>query len=311
MTEHPPLVSIVGPTAVGKTELSIEVANRLKGEIVSADSRLFYRGMDIGTAKPTNEQLSRVPHHLINVSDPDERWSLARFRRAAMEAIESIHQKSRLPIVVGGTGQYQKALLEGWRPPPRPPDDSIRKQYRSMAREHGPAELHERLKQVDPRRAEEIDPRNVRRVIRALEIYEFTGKPPSEFLARVPPPFRIQVVGLTLPRDHLYQRIDRRIERMFQAGFIQEVQSLLDQGYDPNLPAMSAIGYRQVIDYLQGKITLEEAKGEIKRLTRKFVRRQANWFKLEDPEIRWFQKAPGVAEEVVQFLKGWLKDLIY
>ncbi len=174
------LVAIIGPTAVGKTEASIAVAEALEAEIVSADSRLIYRGMDIGTAKPSPEQLALIPHYLINIAEPEESWSLAKFKRAADGAIAKVQERGRLPLLVGGAGQCVTAILEGWLPPPKAPDNSIRSTFESLAAEHGPLSLHARLEEVDPATAQEIDPANVRRVARALEVYELTGTPLSE-----------------------------------------------------------------------------------------------------------------------------------
>ena len=181
------LVAIVGPTAVGKTELSIAVAKALQAEIISADSRLIYRGMDIGTAKPSPEQLAQVPHHLIDIAEPEQSWSLAKFMQAADAAIAGVQERKRLPLLVGGTGQYVTAILEGWAPPPIAADDSIRTRYEDFAAEQGISALHSQLKEVDPSSAARIDPQNVRRVARALEVYELTGTPPSEQRRSTPP----------------------------------------------------------------------------------------------------------------------------
>lgn len=308
MTERIPVVVLVGPTAVGKTETAIRLAERLEGEIVSADSRLLYRGMDIGTAKPTPDQRARVPHHLIDVADPKEPWSLALYQQAALQALRAIHARGRLPFLVGGTGQYVRAVVEGWSPPPRPPDDRLRRELEAFAAEHGPEALHRRLAQVDPARAAEIDPRNVRRVVRALEIYELTGVPPSRLRRKEPPPLDPLWVGLTLPRPELYTRIDERIDRMLASGWLEEVRRLLSSGLSPDSPAMSAIGYRQLARHLQGELSLEEAVREIRRVTRQFVRRQANWFKPDDPRIHWFEARPGVEEQIEPLIRRWLAD---
>ncbi len=304
----PPVIALIGPTAVGKTALSLVLAEALNGEIVSADSRLFYRGMDIGTAKPTVEERMRVPHHLIDVADPDVSWSLARFCKAAFEAITQIHKRGRLPLIVGGTGQYITALLEGWDPPSQPADDQVRLELQAFADEQGIQALHQRLAQVDPEMAKCIDARNVRRVIRALEIFESTGKLPSTLRRKQPPPFRILRIGLTLPRGELYARIDVRIDRMLKDGLVEEVQDLLEQGVPPDVPAMSAIGYRQIVEYLQGEITLEEAVQLIRRASRVFVRRQSNWFKADDPQIHWFESRPDVESAILDFVRRWLEQ---
>ena len=284
-----PLVVIVGPTAVGKTDISIRLAERLNGEIVSADSRLFYRGMDIGTAKPTLEERRGVPHHLIDVADPGNTWSLALFQQAAAEAIAAIHARAHLPMLVGGTGQYIHAVTHGWSPPVTSPDTQLREELQARAEQNGYLVLHSELEKLDPTAAGKIDPRNVRRTIRALEVIRLTGIKFSEQRRQAESPYRLLTIGLTRPRPELYARVDARIEAMFAAGLLDEVQRLLDSGCSPHLPTLSAIGYRECIQVLQGSMDLEQAKIEMRRLTRIFVRRQANWFKLDDPSIHWFE----------------------
>lgn len=300
------LVAILGPTAVGKTELSLHLAERLDGEIVSADSRLVYRGMDIGTAKPSPAERARVPHHLIDVAEPDETWSLATFREAALMAIAGIQDRGRLPFLVGGTGQYLTAILEGWSPPALPAEAHLRSELQAYAAGHGSEALHRRLQKVDPQSAGRIDPRNVRRVVRALEIWTLTGQPASGQGGRRPPPFRSLRLGLTLPRSELYARVDARIDRMIEAGLVDEVRRLLNRGLSPDVPSMSAIGYRQIAEHLRGETSLEEAVRRIRRATRQFVRRQANWFKPEDPRIRWLTPRPDVEEEIERLVRQWL-----
>ena len=284
-----PLFILVGPTAVGKTKLAIQLAERVNGEIVSADSRLFYRGMDIGTAKPTLEERARVPHHLVDVADPDEIWSLAVFQQKATEAIAGIHARGKLPFLVGGTGQYVRAVTEGWTPPEVEPDPRLRGVLERLAEEKGKYWLHEGLKRIDPTSAAKIDARNLRRTVRALEVIMTTGRSFSHQRGQSDSPYSLLVIGLKRPRVELYKRIDERIEAMFAAGFVDEVKSLLDKGYSPELPTLSAIGYRECIRVVNGQLSVEQAKVEIKRATRIFVRRQANWFKEDDPNIHWFE----------------------
>ncbi len=302
-----PLIVILGPTAVGKTEISIRLAERLHGEIVSADSRLFYRGMDIGTAKPTLAERCRVPHHLIDVADPQETWSLALFQQKAREAIAQIHQRGRLAFLVGGTGQYLRAVTQGWRPPAIPPNPQLRRALERWAEEIGAQGLHARLARLDPAAAAKIDPRNLRRTVRALEVIFQSGRPFSAQRGEGDTPYDVLSLGLTLPRPELYARIDQRVERMIQAGLVEEVQQLLQRGLPPDAPALSAIGYRQIVAYLQGQMDLETAITEIKRATRTLVRRQANWFKAHDPHIRWFTVNENTIEEMEREINAWLR----
>jgi len=285
-----PLILIVGPTAVGKTEIAIQLAERMNGEIVSADSRLFYRGMDIGTAKPTPEERARLPHHLIDIANPDEILSLAVFQQKAREAIAEIHTRKKLPFLVGGTGQYIRAVTQGWSPPEVSPNPRLRNELERMKEERGILWLHDKLGALDARAADTIDPRNVRRTIRALEVIMTTGRKFSEQRGQTDSsPYHLLTFGLTRPRAELYARVDARIEAMFANGFLEEVKGLLEKGYSPALPTLSAIGYRECVALLEGKITVEEAKQLIRRATRVFVRRQANWFKESDPNILWFR----------------------
>lgn len=283
-----PLVVIVGPTAVGKTSVSIALAERLDGEIVSADSRLLYRGMDIGTAKPTPEEKRGVSHHLIDVAPPNEIWSLAVYQQNAYQVIDQIHARGKLPFLVGGTGQYIRAIFEGWQIPPQAPDPGLREALNHWAEEIGAEAFHRRLKVLDREAAEQIDYRNVRRVVRAMEVVLRTGVRFSDLRRKQECPYHPIILGISRPREELFQRIDQRIDLMLKAGLVEEVSGLLEAGYTADLPTMSAIGYGEIIQYLQGEISYEEAVALIKRSTRIFVRRQANWFKPNDPRIHWF-----------------------
>jgi len=307
MPERIPLVAIIGPTAVGKTQTAIGVAEALQGEIVSADSRLLYRGMDIGTAKPSSEERERVPHHLIDVTTPDRPWTMARYLAEAQRTIKAVHQRGSLPILVGGTGQYVQAVLEGWDPPPAG-SENIRARWRAYLEKEGSEALHARLGELDPESAAKIDHRNVRRVIRALEICELTGEPANSQKKKSPPPYSVLKIGLIRPRSELYARIDVRIDGMLERGLVDEVKGLLEEGYSPELPALSAIGYRQVIDALQGECTMEQAIASVRKLTRQFVRRQANWWKPDDPSIRWHTVDEGVVDAVLNSVSAWLSS---
>lgn len=301
-----PLVAIVGPTAVGKTEWSLVLAEALDGEIVSADSRLVYRGMDIGTAKPSPAEMARVPHHLIDILDPGETLGLAEFQRLAREAIDGIHTRGRLPLLVGGTGQYVWALLEGWTAPPVPADPARRTALEAEAARIGHEALHARLAALDPDAAAIIDPRNVRRTIRALEVIEATGCPFSAQRRKVPPPYTTFIAGLRRPRAELYARIDARVDAMMAAGLPEEVAGLAARGYGWELPSMSGVGYRQLGYYLRGEMGLAEAVTLIKRETRRFVRHQSNWFRKDDARIRWFDAGHDGPEELVRAVRKWL-----
>jgi tRNA dimethylallyltransferase len=301
-----PLILLIGPTAVGKTELAIQLAGRLNGEIVSADSRLFYRGMDIGTAKPMPEEQARIPHHLIDIVNPDETLSLAVFQEKAHETIAAIHKRGKPPFLVGGTGQYIRAVTEGWTPPEVVPDDRLRDELGRLALNHiegmedekGAKWLHTKLEMLDPEAASKIDARNVRRTIRALEVILTTGRKFSEQRIQSESPYHLITIGLIRPRPELYERVDQRIEAMFANRFVDEVKGLLEKGYSPTLPSMSAIGYRECVRVVRGELTEEQAKTEMRRVTRVFVRRQANWFKESDPSIYWYPVKDGVIDEI-------------
>jgi tRNA dimethylallyltransferase len=303
-----PLVIIVGPTGVGKTFVSLEVAPFFNGEIISADSRLFYRGMDIGTAKPSLVEREKIPHHLIDISEPDETWNLARFQAAAKREIKSIQGRGHLPFLVGGTGQYIHALIQGWSPPKVKPDLEYRRQLENNATEMGFLWLYDQLKNLDPEAAERMDPRNVRRTIRALEVIQATGRKFSDQKKVKGNPCRTLIVGLFLDRDVLYNRIDSRINTMLENGLPQEVSQLVATGFSSDLPSMSAIGYKECAEYLSGKITMEEVELIMKRRTRAYVRRQANWFKMTDPQIKWFNAedrylVEKIKKEITNFLE--------
>ncbi|MCK4801290.1 MAG: tRNA (adenosine(37)-N6)-dimethylallyltransferase MiaA [Anaerolineales bacterium] len=303
-----PLIVIVGPTAVGKTEISLRVAECLRGEIISADSRLFYRGMDIGTAKPTREDQNRVPHHLIDVASPDQEWSLAVYLPKAIAVIQQIQQRKNIPFLVGGTGQYIQAIVEGWEIPAIKPDPRLRKAIQRWAGQIGIEGIRERLKALDPIAAEGIDGPNLRRMIRALEVIFSSGKRFSDQKTKSGSQFHIFQLGLIRPREELFQLIDLRINHMLEQGLVNEVQALLDAGFSPELSSMSAIGYKQIIKHLTGEISLDEAIRQIKSKTRNYVRQQANWFQIEDPGIRWFSASTDPTEEIIVEIQHFLSQ---
>ena len=285
---QPKVLVVLGPTAVGKTAWSIRLGRAFDGEIISADSRQIYRYMDIGTAKAGEAQQALVPHHLTGVVDPDQELTLAHYKQLAEDLIDEIWSRGRLPILSGGTGLYIRAVLEGWTVPKVPPNPALRSRLQEEAERKGHESLHARLVAVDPASASRIDARNVRRVIRALEVYYETGSPISRLQKKVPPSYRVLKIGLTMPREALYQRIDRRVDRMIEQGLEEEVRWLVERGYDYDLPAMSGLGYQQIGAYLRGEIGLEESVERIKTKTHRFVRHQYNWFRLSDSTIHWF-----------------------
>ncbi len=304
---HLSVVVLLGPTGVGKTPLAVELAQALGGEIVSADSRQVYRGMDIGTAKPTPAQRAAVPHHLLDMVDPDAIFTLADFCEQARAAIEDIAGRGRLPFLVGGTGQYLAAMLEGWKVPRIPPQPELRARLRREAQEKGVETLYRRLQEVDPEAAAHILPGNLRRIIRALEVYEVTGVPFSRQRGREKPPYNYLVLGLTMERPALYERVDRRAEDMVRQGLVEEVQSLLARGYGWDLPSMSGLGYIQFRPYLEGRYSLEEALARLKYDTHAFIRHQYTWFR-RLPVQRWFD-AGRTAEwgSVLPFLRARIR----
>ncbi len=289
----PNLIVIIGPTAVGKTSLAIELAQHLDGEIISADSRLFYRGMDIGTAKPSREQLQAVPHHLIDVIDPDEEWGLAQFQQAAYAAISDINARGKLPFLVGGSGQYIRAITQGWTPPAIEPNLELREVLERWGEEIGVEQLHQKLERIDPEAATKMDNRNLRRLVRAFEVIFQSGRLFSTQRERDEVSYSIFQLGLIRSRASLYARIDQRLESMLAQGWEAEVERLFQSGYSTDLPSMSAIGYAQLGEVARGKIERDEALRIIKQKSHAFVRRQANWFKAEDPSIHWFDLDQG------------------
>lgn len=282
------LVVICGPTASGKTALALRLAEHFAVEIISADSRQVYRRMDIGTAKATAEERALVRHHLVDVVDPDEDFSAADFLQLGRKALAEIAGRGHLPLVVGGTGLYIEALLRGLVDAPGA-DPDLRRELLQWEEKHGPGSLHKRLQAVDPVLAEQLAPRNLVRIVRALEVFYQSGQPLSELQARhaaVPSPFRVITIGLAPQRELLYERIDRRVEAMMAAGLLAETEALLASGYSPRLKALQTIGYRECIDHLAGDTSLQEAVGLIQRNSRRYAKRQMTWFK-RDNEIIW------------------------
>jgi tRNA dimethylallyltransferase len=302
---HAPLVVLLGPTAVGKTALSLQLAAYFQGEIISADSRLFYRGMDVGTAKPSPQEQAEIPHHLIDICQPDETLSLGQYQTLAYETIDRVQANGRLPFLVGGTGQYIKAVVEGWGIPAVEPHPALRA---ALAQLDG-AELARWLHTLDPLAAARIDARNVRRVIRALEVTLVSGYPISTLQRKTPPAYDILQIGLMRDRAELYGRIDARIRQMMADGLLAELERLRAQGYGRSLPAMSSLGYQQLWAYLDGEMKLDEAITRIQFETHRFARHQAAWFHHDDPHIHWFpMDNPHLYDTVRQTIQTWLNN---
>ena len=303
------MLAIVGATATGKTALAVRLAKELGGEIIGADSRQVYRHMDIGTAKPTAEQRAAVPHHLLDIVDPDEPYSLALFLRQARATIADIHDRGHLPLLVGGTGQYVWGLLEGWQVPEVPPAPELRAELEARASFEGGEALYAELRTVDPQAADRIDPQNVRRVIRALEVYAVSGKTSNSNLRRVAPNWETMLVGLRLDRADLYSRVDRRVDQMLESGWLDEVKVLLGRDYAPELSAMSGLGYRELCEHIQGGTTLEDAIDAAKRRTRRFARQQHAWFRETDERIAWHNAEEAGVEAAASQVRDWAEDL--
>src|ERR671933_1278639 len=293
------LLVICGPTATGKTDLAITLARRVGGEIVNADSRQVYRYMDIGTAKPTPAQCSAVPHHLIDVVDPDGEFSLALYQELALAAIAGITSRGRVPLLVGGTGQYVQAVLEGWTVPRVPPQPALRAELAEEAERSGVVSLHRRLAAVVPRAAATIGPTNLRRIIRALEVYQVSGVPISAQQAKAPPPYRITTIWLDMPRERLYQRIDTRVDQMMAAGLLDELHDLRRRGYGWELPALSSLGYKEFRPWFEGTADLKTCIQTLKWNTHAFARRQSAWFK-RLPHLYRVTAGPPAQPEIVQ-----------
>jgi tRNA dimethylallyltransferase len=302
------LIAVVGQTATGKTEAAIAVAEVVGGEVVGADAYQVYRGLDIGTAKPTALQRQRVRHHLIDVVEPDEELGLARYLDLARGALEDIWTRDRLPILCGGSGQYVWALIEGWQVPRVPPDPGLRTALERFAEERGAEALHRRLADADPAAAERIDYRNVRRVVRALEVIEREGRPLSACQVREPIDAEVLIVGLRCRREELHRRIDRRVDAMFDAGFVEEVASLRAKGLGGARPIRSGIGYKEVGLYVDGEISLEEAVARTKTATHRLARNQSAWFKDSDARIRWVEAGPETPAECAALAAEWVSD---
>ena len=303
---RPRIVVISGPTAVGKTALGIALGLAFNGDVINADSRYLYRGFDIGVAKPGHVERRGVPHHLIDILPPTGEMSLARYQDLAMAAIRQVLARRKMPLLVGGTPLYINAVVEGWRIPRVPPDPEKRAALEAEAARDGVDALARRLQQVDPVAAARSGS-NLRRIIRALEIYDATGIPMTAQEGKGPPPVEALEIGLTLPRDQLYRVIDQRVTDQIERGLVDEVRLLLEGGVSENVPAMSSLGYRQLLPYLHGESTLEEAIARIRHDTHRYVRHQETWLR-RNPRLVWFDASnPSWQEAVVERVRAFVE----
>ncbi len=304
--EKPKIIVLCGPTGIGKTSTGIEIAGAFNGEIISADSMQVYRYMDIGTAKPTPDERARVHHHLIDIIDPIESFDAAQFAKSAHKVIIELHGRGITPFVVGGTGLYIKALVHGLFHA-KPADKNIRMRLKKEAVVRGTDFIYKRLSECDPDSAERIHPNDTYRIIRALEIYETTEKAISKYHREhkfADSPFKVLKIGLQINRDALYDRINRRVDAMVDAEFVDEVKGLLEKGYSTDLKSMQAIGYRHMIEFIEGRISWDEALRTLKRDTRRYAKRQLTWFRT-DPEIEWIE--PEQVKDIHELIKSFLR----
>lgn len=306
--KYPPLVIILGPTAIGKTGLAIEIAQALNAEIIGADSRQIYQFMDIGTAKPSSEEREQAVHHLVDFLPPDADFTLAQYQEIAYKAIDTVIAKGKLAILVGGTGQYLTAIEEGWSIPRVPPNETLRAELTDEVERIGVDAFHDKLAKIDIEAAEKIHPNNVRRVVRALEVYLETGTPISILQRKKPPPYRMMTIGLKMERDALYQRADYRVDLMIESGFVDEVRTLLTMGYNRDLRSMSALGYREVAQHLLDDLPIEEAVQLIKFSTHNFIRRQEVWFRGHDNGILWHNIEELDRKQLIDDIAQWMQE---
>ncbi len=304
------LVAVIGPTAVGKTNLALQLARDFNGELINADSRQVYRFLNIGTAKIRAVDQVEVPQHILDIINPDEPFSLAYYQKLAYKAINNIQKRGKLPILVGGSGQYIWSVIEGWKIPEVPPETNLRQDLEATTKTKGSNALYMELQRVDPITAEKVLPNNVRRIIRALEIYKYTGKPASQLRQKKRPPFRILIIGLTADRAMLYKIIDSRVENMIERGLVEEVNNLLNMGYSLDLPSMSGIGYREMVMFIQGRMSLPDAIQRIKFETHKFARHQYAWFHLNDDRIHWFNICDDIYKDVTGLTKSFIENRV-
>ncbi|MQG84656.1 MAG: tRNA (adenosine(37)-N6)-dimethylallyltransferase MiaA [SAR202 cluster bacterium] len=305
----PKLIAIVGPTGIGKTALSEQIIRYIDSEIVSIDSRQIYRNMDIGTAKPKPYLLNTIPHHLINIVDPIDDFSITDFLQSAKASIEDIISRGKTPLLVGGTGQYFWSLIENWTIPSVPPNPELRKKFEQIANEYGAEHLFEELKSIDVEATKIIDSRNIRRVIRALEVGITGNKKWSELRSKDPVLYDPFIIGLTKDRTILYRNVDSRIDQMLLEGWIEEVRLLKNNNLDLTYSSMSSLGYDEIYRYISGELSINDATEKIKINTHRFIRSQYNWFRISDTRIHWFDTITSQCN-YEQEIKGLIEPFI-
>ena len=295
-----PLVVIAGPTAVGKSEIAVELALRFNGEIISADSVQLYKYFNIGAAKLTKEEQKGIPHHLFDILEPDQAFSVADYQKLARQKIQEINDRGKLPFLVGGTGLYIQAVIDPYEFPETTGHEEIRKKLREIWAQGGKEELYQRLQKIDPDAAQRIHPNDFRRISRALEVYYLTGKTISSYINnRKKSLYKLAMVGLTRKRAELYQRIEARVDKMFADGLVEEVKSILDMGYDPTIKPLQSLGYKQVVDYLRGDCDQAAAIASTKNATRNYAKRQLTWFR-RDNRIHWFSLSEEGTQQLLE-----------
>ncbi|MFS0751767.1 tRNA (adenosine(37)-N6)-dimethylallyltransferase MiaA [Oceanobacillus sp. 1P07AA] len=304
------VISIVGPTAVGKSLLGIEMAKRFNGEVISGDSTQVYKGMDIGTAKVTKEEKDGIRHHMIDIIFPDESFSVADFQLHAKKCIDDVLRRGKLPILVGGSGLYIQALLYNYNFSEQRRDQSFTKRMEELIEQKGPDDLYTRLKEVDPVQAAKVHPNNHRRLIRALEVYETTGMTMTEYQQQqqLESPYNPIIVGLDMERTVLYDRINQRVDHMINMGLIEEVRNLIEQGYE-DCQSMHAIGYKEIIQHISGNQPIEYAIDDLKQNSRKYAKRQLTWFR-NKMNVQWYKVEPKLIEEKIEFILNDLAGIL-
>lgn len=305
------LLVIVGPTAVGKTALSIELAKQLNGEVISGDSMQVYKGMDIGTAKITPDEMEGIPHYLIDTHDPDDSFSAAEFQQRAAQLISEINGRDKLPLIAGGTGLYIQSVIYQYEFSEAKQDEALRTRLEELAEEQGNEVLHHRLQAIDPITANRLHPNDVKRVIRAIEIYELTGTTMAEYQKRAKQsPYQLCLLGLTMGRDRLYERINQRVDIMMEKGLESEVRALLEQGYSKDLVSMQGIGYKEMVEYIEGRLPLTDAVELIKKNSRNFAKRQLTWFR-SMKDIHWVDaEEQKNGQEFVEKIRSFVAGMI-